>query len=55
MSVKVENLRFAYGQHEVLSDVSFDVPEGTLVNVLGPNGTGSLCGLRRPRVLAPQF
>ena len=40
MSVKVENLRFAYGQHEVLSDVSFDVPEGTLVNVLGPNGTG---------------
>ena len=40
MSVKVENLGFAYGSHRVLEDISFDVAEGTLVNVLGPNGTG---------------
>ena len=40
MSVKVEHLAFAYGAHRVLDDISFDVAEGTLVNVLGPNGTG---------------
>ena len=40
MSVKIENLCFSYGSHEVLRDISIDVEEGTLVNVLGPNGTG---------------
>lgn len=40
MSVKIENLSFSYGSHEVLKDISIDVEEGTLVNVLGPNGTG---------------
>ena len=40
MSVSVKNLSFSYGAHEVLRDISFDVAEGTLVNVLGPNGTG---------------
>ena len=40
MSVRVEHLGFSYGPHEVLRDISFEVEEGTLVNVLGPNGTG---------------
>ena len=40
MSVRVEDLGFSYGSHQVLSGISFDVAEGTLVNVLGPNGTG---------------
>lgn len=40
MSVKIESLSFSYGSHQVLRDISFEVPEGTLVNVLGPNGTG---------------
>lgn len=40
MSVKVTDLSFSYGAHTVLDGISFDVPEGTLVNVLGPNGTG---------------
>ncbi|MBE6472487.1 MAG: ABC transporter ATP-binding protein [Coriobacteriaceae bacterium] len=40
MSVKVDNLSFSYGAHRVLDGISFEVPEGTLVNVLGPNGTG---------------
>lgn len=40
MSIKVENLSFSYGSHPVLHGVSFDIPDGTLVNVLGPNGVG---------------
>ncbi|MCR5845601.1 MAG: ABC transporter ATP-binding protein [bacterium] len=40
MSVRVEHLGFSYGAHQVLHDISFEVDEGTLVNVLGPNGTG---------------
>ncbi len=40
MSIQVRNLSFAYGKHRVLHDVSFDIPDGTLVNVLGPNGVG---------------
>ena len=40
MSVKIENLSFAYGPHQVLKNISLDVADGTLVNVLGPNGTG---------------
>ena len=40
MSIKVENLSFSYGSHHVLHDVSFEIPDGVLVNVLGPNGVG---------------
>lgn len=40
MSVSVEHLTFAYGSHEVLHDLTFDIPDGILVNVLGPNGVG---------------
>lgn len=40
MGIKIEGLGFSYGRHEVLHDVSVDIPDGTLVNVLGPNGVG---------------
>lgn len=40
MSIDVENLSFSYGRHEVLHDLSFRIPDNTLVNVLGPNGVG---------------
>ena len=40
MSIQVENLSFSYGSHEVLKDVSFTIPDGELVGVLGPNGVG---------------
>ena len=40
MSITVENLSFSYGSHHVLHDVSFEIPDGVLVNVLGPNGVG---------------
>ena len=40
MSIDVENLSFSYGRREVLHDISVSIPDGTLVNVLGPNGVG---------------
>ena len=40
MSISVSHLSFSYGAHEVLRDVSFEAPDGALVNVLGPNGVG---------------
>ena len=40
MSIQVDHLSFAYGQHQVLDDLTFDIPDGCLVNVLGPNGVG---------------
>ena len=40
MRMKVENLHFSYGSHEVLKGVSFGVEGSGLVSVLGPNGAG---------------
>ncbi|MDO5044378.1 MAG: ABC transporter ATP-binding protein [Coriobacteriia bacterium] len=40
MSLAVKNLSYAYGKHEVLHDLSFEIEDGMLVNVLGPNGVG---------------
>jgi ABC-type Mn2+/Zn2+ transport system ATPase subunit len=36
----VERLSVAYGQRQVLCDITFDVPQGTRVAVVGPNGAG---------------
>lgn len=40
MSIDVAHLSFSYGAHHVLHDVSFHIPDATLVGVLGPNGVG---------------
>lgn len=40
MSISVKNLSFSYGERQILKDITFDVPDGCLVNVLGPNGVG---------------
>lgn len=40
MSIDIEHLGFSYGKHEVLRDVNVSIPDGALVNVLGPNGVG---------------
>lgn len=40
--LRIEHLAFQYpeGQHEVLQDVSFIVPKGSFVGVVGPSGAG---------------
>lgn len=53
--LQVRNLQVWYGQTEVLRDVSFGVPAGSIVALLGGNGSGkttvlnALSGLLRPR------
>lgn len=40
MSMNVNDIRFSYGEREVLKGISFDVDYGQFVSVLGPNGVG---------------
>ncbi len=40
MSLQAERLSFSYGNHRVLSDVSFCLEDGQLAVLLGPNGVG---------------
>ena len=37
---KVRGLSKDYGGHKVLDDISFDIPSGKIVGLLGPNGCG---------------
>ncbi len=38
--LQVRNVDFDYGSRQILRDVSFDIPDHSVVSVLGPNGTG---------------
>jgi len=40
MSIVAKHVSFSYGKKEILHDLSFEIPDATLVNVLGPNGVG---------------
>jgi branched-chain amino acid transport system ATP-binding protein len=44
--LQVQNLFAGYEGQNVLKDVSFDVPEGALITLLGPNGHGKSTLLR---------
>lgn len=52
--ISVNKLHFAYQENEVLSDISFDVPQGDYIGIIGPNGSGKttliklIMGLIRP-------
>ncbi|MEM2899190.1 MAG: ATP-binding cassette domain-containing protein [Thermoplasmata archaeon] len=51
--ISVRNLTFRYGDRKVLDDVNLDIKEGSIVGLLGNNGTGKttflrlLCGLEK--------
>lgn len=38
--IEVESLTKAYGRHTVLDDMTFSLPEGRIIGLLGPNGCG---------------
>ena len=40
MRMKLEDLHFSYGSHEVLKGVSFQVEGSGFISLLGPNGAG---------------
>ncbi len=40
MSIEIQSLNFSYGKRQILHDLNISIPDGTLVNVLGPNGVG---------------
>lgn len=40
MSIRVENLSFAYGKKGVLKNISFEAKDGEFLALIGPNGVG---------------
>jgi branched-chain amino acid transport system ATP-binding protein len=44
--LKVKNLKVTYGQIAAITDVSFEVPEGKIVCLIGANGAGKTTTLR---------
>ncbi|MEN6364479.1 MAG: ABC transporter ATP-binding protein [Rectinema sp.] len=44
--LSVKNLKVCYGRIEAIKDVSFEVPEGKIVTLIGANGAGKTTTLR---------
>jgi iron complex transport system ATP-binding protein len=44
--LKIQDVTLGFGRRQVLSNVSFDVPAGRIVSIIGPNGTGKTSLLR---------
>src|SRR6516225_629862 len=45
-AVEIENVTKTFGQHTAVSDLTLQVPEGTIYGFLGPNGSGKTTTLR---------
>ena len=44
--LRVEHLKKNFGEHEVLRDITFDVPQGDVVSIIGSSGSGKSTLLR---------
>ena len=44
--LKISHLKKAFGETEVLKDISFDINKGEVVVILGPSGCGKSTLLR---------
>lgn len=53
--LNIRDLHFSYGQREILHGIDLDVPDNTVVSVLGPNGVGKttllncICNVLKPQ------
>lgn len=55
MTLKIDDLRFSYGDREILHGLTFDIPAGCLAAILGENGSGKTTLLKNiNRLLSPQ-
>lgn len=45
-ALEVDGLRRDFGKTQALSDISFSVPRGTVLGLLGPNGSGKTTAVR---------
>ena len=54
--LQVQNLHWSAGDTPILSDINFDIPEGSFVGLIGPNGAGKsslmrcLYGVNKPQL-----
>ncbi len=54
-NISFEHISFSYGEEDILSDISFSIPDGDYVAIVGPNGGGKstllklLLGLITPK------
>lgn len=55
MLLRLENVQLFYGVVQVLRGVSMDVPQGTIVTLLGANGAGKSTTLKAISGLTPIF
>lgn len=52
--IRMQDIRFSYGNEEVLKGISFSSEENSVISILGPNGSGKttflkcMCGIHRP-------
>ncbi len=53
MTLTIHNLSAGYGSLEVLRDISFSVPQGSICAILGPNGAGKTTIMRAVSGLIP--
>ena len=49
--IQVQNLKKAFGTHEVLTDINFDVHQGEVVSIIGRSGSGKSTLLRNINLL----
>lgn len=40
MRITIDNLNFSYGQKKIIHNLSFSVPSGSFLSIIGKNGTG---------------